>query len=118
MSDEKAAEAPAAASGPSKAPLLLALVNTLAVLAAVGTLYYTKILFKRPAITEETERKRLEEAHTKKNLTEATAPGMVTFDSVTVNIETNPAQPAPTDEEGPGAIKGKLHYVTLAFSVE
>lgn len=120
MSEEKAAAAPGP-SGPSKAPMLLALVNTLAILAAVGTLYYTKIMYKRPEITEAAERKRLEAAHIRKAVTEATAPDSVVFGPVTVNIESYPApqQTAATDEgEGHGAIKGKLHYVTLAFAIE
>lgn len=118
MSEEKAAAAPSA-PGPSKGPLLLALVNTLAVLGAAGTLYYTKMVFKRPVITEESERKRLEDAHVKNTVSEATASGTVAFEPVTVNIEPYPAQPTPVgDEEGPAAVKGKLHYATVAFSVE
>jgi flagellar basal body-associated protein FliL len=118
VADAKAAAAPSA-PGPSKAPLILALVNTLAVLGAAGTLYYTKMVFKRPAITEDAERKRLEEAHAKKTVAEATAPGTVSFAPITVNIEPFPAQPTPVgDEEAPAAVKGKLHYATVAFSIE
>lgn len=118
MSDDQSAEAPAP-KGPSKAPPILTLVNTVAALAAVGALYYTKILFKRPAITEETERKRLlEDQRLKKIASETTATGLVSFEPVTVNIETYPAQPPLTDEDDPGALKGKLHYVTMALSVE
>lgn len=118
MSDDQSAAAPAS-KGPSKAPPILTLVNTLAALAAVGTLYYTKILFKRPLITEENERKRLlEDQRLKKIASETTATGIVPFEPVTVNIETYPAQPPLTDEDDPGALKGKLHYVTMALSVE
>jgi flagellar basal body-associated protein FliL len=121
MSEEAAAAPAPAGGGGSKVPLLLALVNTLAVLAALGTLYYTKVMYKRPPITEEAERKRLEAAHKQKTVTEATAPGMVDFGPVTVNIEPYPAPPPAVEGEpdnAPAAIAGKLHYVTMAFSVE
>ena len=115
MSDDNAAPA---APGPSKAPLILALVNTLAILGAAGTLYYTKMIFKRPAITEDLERKRLEDAHLKKTVTDAVSPGTVAFEPVTVNIEPFPAPTTSTEGDGPAQIRGKLHYVSMAFSVE
>jgi flagellar basal body-associated protein FliL len=107
------AEDAAPAPGPSKTPLLLALVNSLAVLAALGMLVYTKVLFKRPAITETSERERLEEFKAKP--VHATAPGLISFDVLTVNIQ--PTQITPTDAT-PENSRMQLHYVTLEFSLE
>lgn len=79
-------------------------------------LYYTKVLFKRPSITEESERKRLVEAKAKTLITEATVSGLIDFPPVTINIE---AYPADTPEgDTPPAPKGRLHYATVAFAVE
>jgi flagellar basal body-associated protein FliL len=116
VSDTPAKEkaAPAGAPGPSKAPMLVALVNTVMVLAALGTLLYTQILFKRPPITEEAERARLE----KKFASPGPEPeaGFVVFDPVTVNIATNtPASNNPGNSP-PG--EGKSHYATIGFSLE
>src|SRR4051812_7382694 len=93
MSEAKAAEA--APSGPksSKLPLLLALVNTLAVLGAAGFLYYTKMVYKPPTITEESERTRLE-AEKAKPPAQLVA-GTVTFSPVTVNIQPSGTSPHP-----------------------
>ena len=54
MAEEKD-EAPAAAhaDGASKTPLKLALANTVVVLAAMGMILYTRMIYKRPVITED-----------------------------------------------------------------
>jgi flagellar basal body-associated protein FliL len=111
---EKAAqvEAPVRA-GPPKTPLILALVNTLAVMGALGFLIYTKVLFKRPSITETGERERLAELKAKPPA--ATAPGLISFDATTVNIQ--PTQVSPTEASG-DSTRMKLHYVTFEFSLE
>ena len=61
------AEAPAAEGGkesapkkPLNVPLIIAGVNTLAVLAVLGLAVYVKLIYKRPAITEAQERARIE----------------------------------------------------------
>jgi hypothetical protein len=51
-------------------------------------------------------------------VTEATAPGLVSFGPVTVNIQSDPV-PQPSDgSDGAPPPKSKLHYVTMAFSLE
>jgi flagellar basal body-associated protein FliL len=103
MSDEKPAEA-AAPSGPkeSKLPMILLLVSFLTSTVAMVVLIKTRVLYKRPVITEESERKRLEAlaAATSKPALES---GLVAFDPVTINL-------AP--------VQGRSHYATIGFSLE
>src|SRR6185437_14815327 len=114
-----AAEAHAAAGGPSskrgKSELMLPLINTVVILCVMGLLIYTKLLYKRPAITESGERARLEAQEAKNAVT--AVPGMMLFDPVTVNIQSIPAPPKSLDGV-PQAAPGKLHYVTFGFALE
>ncbi len=91
---------------------LLALVNTVAVLGALGTFVYTRMLYKRPPITESVERAKLQ-AQAASAAAGPTTAAMIAFEPVTVNIKTVTSEPTlgiPT--------QGKLHYVTIAFNVE
>ncbi|MBI4926006.1 MAG: flagellar basal body-associated FliL family protein [Bdellovibrio sp.] len=99
---------------PPKGPLILALANSLIVLITLGLLVFTQMLYKRPAITEQTERVKLEKKHLKQ---EETPPGYLQFEPVTINISSVPAQPR-SAEGTPAQIHGKLHYVTLGFSLQ
>jgi flagellar basal body-associated protein FliL len=98
-----------------KLPLLLSLLNSVVILATLGLMVYSRILFKRPAITEEAERARLVALHSKPQA--PTAPGLIEFPVMTVNILSNPVQPKALPGQ-PQQIQGKLHYATLAFSLE
>lgn len=70
---------------------------------------YSKLVFKRPSITEASELKRQTALHAKPPPPLITA--AVDFPPVTLNI-----QPSPTV---PGAIRtGKAHYATVGFSIE
>src|SRR3954467_668213 len=100
-------------SGPPKTPLILALVNSLAVMAALGMLVYTKVLFKRPAITEQGERDRL--AELKEKPVKTAAPGLINYETITANI--TPTQISPTDAPADNS-RMKLHYVTFDLSLE
>lgn len=103
MSDNQ----PAAPSGggPSKGPLILALVNTLAVLGALGFFAYTQFIFKKPRITEPGERDRLTQAAATP-VPKAVA-GTVSFEPLTLNIK-----PSGT-EENP-----RMHFLKLTFTLE
>jgi flagellar basal body-associated protein FliL len=111
--EEKAPPSPEPAP---KEPLpILPLLNTVALLAAVGFFYYSKILYKRPQITEATEREKLISAH-------ATPPvplvaTLMTFEPMTVNIAASPNQPRAADGTTQ-QIQGKMHYVTIGFALE
>lgn len=73
------------------------------------------MIFKREKITEAGERKRLAEMQA--SPTPPASPTIVNFDPITVNIETIPGRPAPADGTSQ-QIQGKLHYVTVSFSLE
>jgi flagellar basal body-associated protein FliL len=133
MSDSKAGAAAHGANGaaegaesagpkPSKLPLLLGLLNTVAVLAAVGALVYTRVLFKRPPITEASERANIEAMKVAKPA-KAVVPGEVAFDQTTINIASSPMEPKPTESSNvggsnPAQLGGKMHYATVAFTLE
>lgn len=104
-----------AAGGSLLTQLLLPLLNTIAVAGTAGFFYYSKIVYKRPAITEEAERKKLEEEH-EKPLTPST-PAFINFDPITVNIKGIPDPILPADGTS-HQIHGKLHYATVGFAVE
>jgi flagellar basal body-associated protein FliL len=93
MSDKKAEAQDSAPvdTGPkeSKLPLLVSLINTVAILAAVGLLAYTKLVFKRPKITEETERAVIEKMKTEKP-SKPLVSASVMFDPTTINIASSP----------------------------
>ena len=118
MSKESPAQEPAANTGgskESKLPLLLALVNTLAIVAVIGLAVYTRLVFKKPKITEKSERARLEAM--KASPTPPPVSGLIEFKQVTLNIA--PSGPAPKNEPGEtNTFKGKLHYLTIAFALE
>lgn len=87
--------------------MLLVLVNTLAVLAALGLLVYSKFIFKRPVITEESERARLEEQK-KLGTMFSDNPGYAHFEPLVVNIG--------SEVDDPNG--NKLHTVTIGISLE
>lgn len=110
----KEAEAPPPPAA-SKLPLILALVNSLTALGAAGLLFYTQLIYKRPVITEESERKRLAELHATPKA--PPVPGSVDFEPTLINIASQPGQIRPADGST-RQIQGKLHYVTMGFSLE
>ena len=113
------AEAVAEAPAPfSKALLIAALLNILAILGTGGFFYYTRFIFKRPAITETKERERIITQH--KEAVASDTPTYINFDPTTMNIEAIPASAAPTDGAAKpvASVDGKLHYATIAFAIE
>lgn len=81
--------------------VVLPLLNTALVLAAAGTLTYTKLLYKKPVISEYDEL-----AKQKEELKKPEKPiekSLVNFEQMTINI-------APTS--------GKAHFATIKFSIE
>lgn len=118
MAEAKAAEEGGQAAPKKKGPglgvgFLLAILNTVLVVAALGTLVYTRLIFKRPPITEESERARIE-TKMKKEAHPTTA-GFVSFDAFTINVTPKGKGSDPNLEPmDPNA----LHYVTLGFALE
>jgi flagellar basal body-associated protein FliL len=112
---ETEAEKPAGPKAPM-GPLILGLLNTIVILAAVGMLAYTKLVFKRPPITEEGEREKIEALKSAPKA--STVHGYVQFDPVTINISAIPTQPKNPEGSGEAQVQGKLHYATIGFSLE
>jgi flagellar basal body-associated protein FliL len=105
----------AAPKKPISIGLILVLVNTLTILGALGTFVYTRILFKRPPITEEAERERLAK-EAEKARAAAAVPGTLAFEPVTVNIKPSLSGLEPAGAQGLG--QGKLHYATVTMTFE
>ena len=126
MADNKSESAPEGAGAtPTSAPApsvvkklaglpMLQLVNILAILGTAGFAYYSKILYKRPPILEEKERERIAEEAQQERV-EATRVD-VKFGPITANIASTPNRPRPADGTSE-QIEGKLHYVTLTFTM-
>jgi flagellar basal body-associated protein FliL len=88
-----------------KIGLILVILNTVAVLAVLGLFVYTKVLFKRPAITEAKERAKLQTmTHA---VLEDTKPIVIALDPLTANLD-------PFTE----GKKQKVHYVSMTLAVE
>lgn len=97
-----------------KLPLILALANSVAVLGVLGTAFYTQVLFKRPEITESSERARLAALAEKKA---PETPGRIEFKPVMFSIRPNPAHPGHSPASD-SLLAGKQHYVQLGMSLE
>lgn len=93
--------------------MILALVNTVAVIAALGMLVYTRVLFKRPTFTEAGERKKLADAPPKASPYQ---PGLITFEALTVNIKPIPSILHSKEMGQPNP--GTAQYATVGFSFE
>lgn len=91
-----------------KLGLILGLVNTVAIAIVLGLFVYTKVIYKRPAITESKERQRLESQANKDAIKFSGKRGLISLDPVTANLDPF------TDTDG----KQKLHYVSLSMSIE
>lgn len=91
-----------------KLGLILGLVNTVAIMAVLGLFVYTKMIYKRPAITESKERARMESQAHKEAVLRSAKRGLITLEPMTANLDPY------TDTDG----KQKTHYVSLTLSVE
>jgi flagellar FliL protein len=91
-----------------KIGLLLGLINTVAIAAVLGLFVYTKVIFKRPPITEQKERARLNENAKKLDAAIGAKKLIVALDPLTVNLDTFKG------EDG----KDKVHYASITLSVE
>jgi flagellar basal body-associated protein FliL len=97
-----------------QSPIFLVLLNT-GVLLGVGSFFiYSRFIYKRPSITEQSERHRLVSTHEKAST--PARPGILQFEPFTVNIQSAPSQPKPADGTE-RQIQGKLHYATVSFTL-
>jgi flagellar basal body-associated protein FliL len=95
-------------NGAIQLAMILSLVNTLAAVGALGALIYTRLLFKRPPITETGERKQLAEKYT--GPPKDSELELIPFKQITANIATTAVEP--------GKPEGKLHYATIGYALE
>ena len=89
-----------------KLGLILGLLNTVAIAAVLGLFVYTKMVFKRPEITEEKERAKIVAAEAKP--ASETKHIMIPMEPITVNLD-----PFIGDDG-----KQKIHYATLTLTFE
>jgi len=114
MADEEKEEGESPKSVAPKRSLdkttLLILLNTVFLLIAIGFAVYTKLIFKRPPITEKDERTRLKELEKNPTISDSKKDGFfVTYEPMTLNIKSSPRKDQTV---------GKLQYLILGFSVE
>jgi flagellar basal body-associated protein FliL len=85
---------------------ILAILNTVAIAAVLGLFVYTKLVYKRPSITEKKERARLavQKPVSQENAKKVT----LVLDPITANLDPY------IDTDG----KSKVHYVNLVMAVE
>ncbi len=93
--------------------LVLGVLNTLALVGLLGVLVYTKILYKRPVVTEPMERENLAQEFTKKPADMKRV--IVSFDPIQANLK-----PTPIGVQVPGGPpqQMKAHYVTMTLGLE
>ena len=90
----------------NKLGLILGVLNTVAIAAVLGLFVYTKVIFKRPGITEDKQRKII--ASTINDIPSDGKHFMVAMDQVTVNLDPY------TGEDG----KQKNHFATVTLTFE
>ncbi|MBI3543495.1 MAG: flagellar basal body-associated FliL family protein [Deltaproteobacteria bacterium] len=81
--------------------IMLVVGNSLLVLTALATMVYTKLIYQRPPMNEETEIER--QVEESKKPIEPTDHPLVTFDQMTVNI---------------AMTSGKAHFATVTLALE
>lgn len=84
---------------------IISIAQTIAVICTAAFLIYTRLIFKRPAITEQSERTRL--AAIKKVPQVELIPDSIKFNETTINL-------APSND----LPQGGLHYLVTAFTLE
>lgn len=85
---------------------ILLILNTVAIAAVLGLFVYTKVIYKRPSITEAKERVKLSQQKPQSHSEGVRA--IVQLDPITANLDPF------TDVDG----KSKVHYVTMTLAVE
>ncbi len=88
-----------------KLGLVLLLVNMLAVIGVLGLFVYTQLIFKRPAITESGQRKKLQKEYSKKKADAVKT--LINIDPMTANLDT-------FTENG----KESSHYASISMTIE
>jgi len=96
-------------------PVMVGLLSSLATLGTLGFVAYAKLIFKRPPITEYSERQRLELR--KKQKVEVFNPGYIKFEKFLAHIKPEGLEPRFAGESRSGS-HPKLRYLSVAFVLE
>jgi len=91
-----------------KISLILGLLNTVAIAAVLGLFVYTKLIFKRPAITEEKERGRIAKVESTQLSSDRSQRVLMPLDAVTVNLDSYQGADG----------KPKSHFASVTLSLE
>ena len=91
-----------------KLGLILGLVNTVAVIAVLGLFVYTKLIFKRPEITESKERARIAKEVETVTPPDQSSRVLLVLDPLTVNLDTYPGADG----------KPRTHYASVTLTLE
>ncbi len=91
-----------------KIGLILGVLNTVAIAAVLGLFVYTKLIFKRPAITESKERAKIALNAKKIDSLANAKKALIPLEPMTVNLDPY------LGEDG----KQKNHYVSLTLVIE
>jgi flagellar basal body-associated protein FliL len=92
----------------NKLGLVLGLVNTLVIAGVLGLFVYTKMIYKRPSITESQERQRLAKSEHKAEVVRSQKKGLVSLEPITANLDPY------MDANG----KQKMHYISISLTIE
>lgn len=115
MSEEAAKEKTASDKPKKSIPIgvLLGVLNTLCLMGLLGVLTYTKVLYKRPKITEQVEREKITQEFAKKPSEMKRT--LVTFDPIQANL-----RPSPIGVRIPGGPPQQLkaHFLTMTLALE
>lgn len=121
MAEEKkeetspAAEAAPAPSGGNKLGLLLTLINTVALVGVLGLAVYTKLLYKRPPVTESASRAEIEKSEAAQKTPLTGVKSLLKFEPIQANLK--PSQIGPTVVGGPPP-QMKPHFLTMTMAME
>lgn len=116
--DDGEAEKPAEDAKPKKKlnpAILLPIVNFLAVAGVLGLAVYTKIIYKKPPITENTERERIKDEIEKEPKEIIGKKALLSFDPFQATLR--PTQIGVQVEGGP-PVQLKQHYLNVTLSIE
>ena len=91
-----------------KIGLILGIVNTVAIAAVLGLFAYTKLIFKRPAITESQERAKIAKSVETAPAGDRSKRVVMNLEPLTVNLDNY------TGNDG----KPKAHYITVTLALE
>ncbi len=87
---------------------IMPLINTVAILGVMGLMVYTRLMYKRPMITEAGERAHLEKI--KASPPPPAIVGNVPFESMLINL-------APTENQDNHS-RPRSHHITVSFNLE